>query len=78
MNGRVLVVDDESIIRNFLAEGLTDAGYQVITAHDGAEALDCVQLYRPDAVLLDLLMPVVDGWAFFARGGRTRNWPPSR
>jgi CheY-like chemotaxis protein len=60
----VLVVDDESIIRNFLADGLTDAGYHVITAHDGAEALDSVYRYQPDAVLLDLLMPVVDGWAF--------------
>ena len=64
MTGRVLVVDDEPIIRRFLAEGLTDAGYQVLIARDGAEALDSVYRFRPDAVLLDLLMPGVDGWAF--------------
>ena len=64
MSGRVLVVDDEPIIRRFLAEGLTDAGYQVLIARDGAEALDSVYRFRPDAVLLDLLMPGVDGWAF--------------
>jgi len=64
LNGRVLVVDDESIIRTFLAEGLTDAGYQVLIARDGAEALDSVWRFHPDAVLLDLLMPVMDGWAF--------------
>jgi CheY-like chemotaxis protein len=64
LTGRVLVVDDEPIIRRFLAEGLTDAGYQVLIARDGAEALDSVYRFRPDAVLLDLLMPGVDGWAF--------------
>ena len=64
MTGRVLVVDDEPIIRRFLAEGLSDAGYQVLIARDGAEALDSVYRFHPDAVLLDLLMPGVDGWAF--------------
>jgi two-component system, OmpR family, alkaline phosphatase synthesis response regulator PhoP len=64
LSGRVLVVDDESIIRTFLAEGLSDAGYQVLIARDGAEALDSVHRFHPDAVLLDLLMPVMDGWAF--------------
>jgi CheY-like chemotaxis protein len=64
LNGRVLVVDDEAIIRNFLADGLTDAGYQVMTARDGAEAIQSVHQYQPDAVLLDLVMPVADGWAF--------------
>jgi CheY-like chemotaxis protein len=64
LNGRVLVVDDEATIRNFLSDALTDAGYQVMTAHDGAEALQSVHQYQPDAVLLDLLMPVADGWGF--------------
>jgi CheY-like chemotaxis protein len=61
---RVLIVEDEPIIRSVLEEGLTDAGYHVITAHNGAVALDRVRQYRPDAVLLDLLMPVMDGLAF--------------
>jgi CheY-like chemotaxis protein len=61
---RVLVVEDEPIIRSVLEEGLTDAGYHVMTAHNGAVALDSVRRHRPDAVLLDLLMPVMDGLAF--------------
>ena len=64
MNGRVLVVDDESSIRAFLTEGLTDAGYHVLTAPNGAAALDRAQRDQPDAILLDLLMPVMDGWGF--------------
>src|SRR5919197_5724172 len=61
---RVLVVEDEPIIRRFLEEGLTDAGFQVVTAHNGAAALDRVEEHQPDAVLLDLLMPVMDGLEF--------------
>src|ERR687885_2636111 len=61
---RVLVVEDEPIIRRFLEEGLTDAGFHVITAHNGAVALDRVEEHQPDAVLLDLLMPVMDGLEF--------------
>ncbi len=63
-HNRVLIVDDEPIIRRFLEDGLTDAGFKVITAHNGAVALDRLQEHRPDAVLLDLLMPVMDGLAF--------------
>jgi len=61
---RVLVVEDEPIIRRFLEEGLTDAGFHIITAHNGAVALDRVEEHQPDAVLLDLLMPVMDGLEF--------------
>jgi CheY-like chemotaxis protein len=61
---RVLVVDDEPLIRAFLADGLSDAGHQVLTAEDGAAAIERIGQDQPDAVLLDLLMPVMDGWAF--------------
>jgi CheY-like chemotaxis protein len=61
---RVLVVEDEPIIRRVLEDGLTDAGFHVTTAANGAVALDRVRQHRPDAVLLDLLMPVMDGLAF--------------
>jgi CheY-like chemotaxis protein len=61
---RVLVVDDEVIIRAFLSDGLADAGYHVLTARNGAEALDRIQRDQPHAVLLDLLMPVMDGLTF--------------
>jgi len=63
-NARVLIVEDERLIRACLAEGLEDAGYQVDTAPNGAEALARIVADPPDAVLLDLLMPVMDGLEF--------------
>jgi CheY-like chemotaxis protein len=61
---RILIVDDEPIIRTFLADSLADAGYSVTTARNGAEALDYSRAQRSDLVLLDLLMPVMDGITF--------------
>ena len=61
---RVLVVDDEDAIRQTLAEVLQDEGYDVRTAPNGAEALEIVRAEPLDAVLLDLMMPVLDGWGF--------------
>jgi CheY-like chemotaxis protein len=61
---RILVVEDEPFIRSFLVEGLTDAGYSVTSAGNGAEALDRAREHASDAVLLDLLMPVMDGLTF--------------
>jgi CheY-like chemotaxis protein len=58
----VLVVDDEAMIRGILALVLEDEGYSVTTAANGQQALDIVRRQLPDAVLLDLMMPVVDGW----------------
>ena len=61
---RVLVVDDEETIRLTVAEALEDEGYEVVTAQNGAEALDRVRVTEPDALVLDLMMPVLDGWGF--------------
>ncbi len=61
---RVLVVDDEDAIRTAVADALDFEGYEVITATNGAEALEQVRTARPDAVVLDLMMPVMDGWTF--------------
>lgn len=58
----VLVVDDEPDILEVLQLTLEDAGYRVLTASDGAEALEAVQREVPDAMLLDVGMPHVDGW----------------
>jgi CheY-like chemotaxis protein len=60
----VLVVDDEPDLREIMAQVIGDEGYAVLTATNGAEALDYLRRERPDAVVLDLMMPVVDGWAF--------------
>lgn len=59
----VLVVDDEPDIRELIKVNLEFAGHRVITAADGREALAAVRRELPDAILLDLMMPVVDGWA---------------
>jgi DNA-binding response OmpR family regulator len=61
---RVLVVDDDPSIQGFLAEALADEGYGVRTAANGREALAILQGWRPDLILLDLMMPEMDGWAF--------------
>lgn len=63
---RVLVVDDDDSIRMTVAEALGFEGYEVITATNGAEALEQVRTARPDAVVLDLMMPTMDGWQFMA------------
>jgi len=63
---RILVVDDDPSIQGFLAEALADEGYGVRTAANGREALAVLRAWRPDLILLDLMMPEVDGWAFRA------------
>ena len=59
---RVLVVDDEPRILNFLSSKLRVSGYEVLTASNGAEALEQVQAQEPDLVVLDVLMPRMDGF----------------
>jgi len=61
---RVLVVDDDVTIRSTVAEALELEGYFVQRASNGAEALALVREQRPGAIVLDLMMPVMDGWAF--------------
>ena len=59
---RILVVDDEQSITDFIALGLRHEGYEVRTAPDGRAALRAVDEFRPHLVVLDLMMPRVDGW----------------
>jgi len=58
---RILVVDDDAAVRDSLARTLRFEGYQIDTARDGGEALDAVRAGEPDAVVLDVSMPVMDG-----------------
>jgi len=64
---RVLVVDDDADIRGLVQELLERAGYQVLTAPDGREALKLLYGERPDLVILDAAMPVLDGWQTLER-----------
>jgi DNA-binding response OmpR family regulator len=62
--GRILIVDDEPMVRDTLGQVLVDEGYVVDTAVDGEDALDRVHEARPDAILLDLMMPGMNGRQF--------------
>jgi len=62
--GRILVVDDEKMVRDTLGAVLADEGYQVDVAVDGVDALDLVHAARPDAILLDLMMHGMNGRQF--------------
>ena len=66
MAGLVLVVDDDESTRFVVAEALGDDGYEVVQAADGIGALALLADWRPDLIVLDLLMPEMDGWAFTA------------
>src|SRR4051794_29387923 len=57
----ILVVDDEPIVREVVAQYLAQDGFHVETASDGAEALSRFAAARPDLVLLDLMLPGIDG-----------------
>ncbi len=61
---QILVVEDDEAIRGLVTEVLRDDGYDVREAANGAEALEYVSGHRPDLIVLDLMMPVMDGWKF--------------
>ena len=62
--GRILIVDDEPMVRETIAHVLRDEGYTVDVADDGRDALAKLDARRPDAVLLDLMMPGMNGRQF--------------
>lgn len=61
MEGVILVVEDDRSIRDITRIGLTDAGFSVVTASDGDEALAAFRRHGPDAVVLDVMLPKRDG-----------------
>lgn len=64
---KVLIVDDEPFNIEVLEQTLDGTGYQVVTASNGQEALAKIQGEQPDLVLLDLMMPVMDGFAVLTK-----------
>jgi CheY-like chemotaxis protein len=71
---RILVVDDDADVRYVVSDALQDAGYAVATAVDGADALDQMDQHPPDAILLDLMMPSMDGWSFLETCREDDRW----
>ena len=74
----VLIAEDQQELRQLYAEHLTLSGFDVIQAVNGAEAIDLTSSRLPDVILMDLSMPVVDGWEATKRlraDTRTRHIP---
>ena len=67
MVASLLIVDDDPNIRAFLEDAFSDEGFHVRTARHGAEALALVAQEQPGVVLLDLNMPIMDGWTCCTR-----------
>ncbi|MBH5337003.1 response regulator [Streptomyces pactum] len=78
MTGRVLVVDDNKVIRQLIRVNLELEGFEVVTAADGAECLEIVNQVRPDVITLDAVMPRLGGLrtaALLRADERTRHVP---
>jgi two-component system, OmpR family, response regulator ResD len=71
----LLIVDDSYFSREALAVVLRRDGYEVISATNGAEAIAILGTIRPDLILLDMLMPVLDGWQVLQQL-KVKNFPP--
>ena len=76
MNKRVLVVDDESNIVDILKFNLKREGYDVICAYDGGEALEKARNEAPDLILLDVMLPVMDGFGVLEEIRKTDRLTP--
>jgi CheY-like chemotaxis protein len=64
---RVLIVEDDADLRRLYAIGLNQRGYEVKLASNGAEAIERIDSERPDMIILDLVMPIMDGWELIDR-----------
>jgi len=74
---RVLVIDDDDAVCELLRETLSDEGYAVATVPHGAAALELVKHHGPAVILLDLRMPIMDGWSFAEQYRRVAKPPAS-
>lgn len=75
MSQLILVVDDEISLVKVVRGYLEQAGYQVVTASNGREALFAAREHQPDLIILDLMMPVMDGFAFIREYQREGSTP---
>jgi CheY-like chemotaxis protein len=68
---KVLVIDDDDALADVVRQVLRDAGYSVATVRHGAAALELTKHVAPDLILLDLSMPIMDGWSFLGQYRRS-------
>jgi DNA-binding response OmpR family regulator len=71
----ILVVDDEARLVSLVESYLKQEGYRVVTAHDGREALSAARREKPDLIILDLMMPEMDGYEFMRQHRADQNTP---
>jgi len=71
----ILVVDDEKRLVSLVESYLTQEGYRVVTAYNGKEALSVAEKEKPDLVVLDVMMPEMDGYEFMRRHRAENNTP---
>lgn len=67
MDKRILIIEDEPDIREAMAEAITQEGYEALTAENGLVGLELALAERPDIILLDIIMPVMDGHEMLAK-----------
>ena len=58
----ILIVEDNELNRDMLSRRLMKKGYQIVFAEDGAEGLEKIGILKPDLVLMDIGLPIMDGW----------------
>ena len=64
MGKKILIIEDEKAIQDVMRRALEGAGYEVVLAHDGVEALERLRIVTPDLIVLDLMMPRMNGYRF--------------
>ncbi len=75
MNKTILVVDDKEQLRTLVKSYLSGEGFRVVTARDGAEALFVARAEKPDLIILDLMMPAMNGYDFLHAHRKERDTP---
>jgi CheY-like chemotaxis protein len=75
MKKTILLVEDEQTLRDAYDRILTFEGYKVFPAPNGSEGLELLHQVKPDLILLDVLMPVMDGFEFLRRANLQKDYP---
>jgi DNA-binding response OmpR family regulator len=75
MSKTILVVDDEKRLVSLVESYLTQEGYRVATAHNGKDALTVAHREKPDLIVLDVMMPELDGYEFMRKHRAENNTP---